>query len=58
MGKIKGYIGEFLWDARGLGYDESNLPSLADMERVVIERMPIWEYHGKTEEELSDMPTV
>ena len=23
-----------------------------------IERMPIWEYHGKTEEELSDMPTV
>ena len=55
MGKIKGYIGEFLYDARGLGYDEHNLPALGDMERVVNEKIPVWTYHGKTEREYYDM---
>ena len=55
MGKIKAYIGEFLYDARGLGYDEHNLPALGDMERVVNEKIPVWTYHGKTEREYYDM---
>lgn len=51
MAKIKGYIEEFLWDARGLGYDVNCLPRLADMENIVQNRITIWEYNDMSEKE-------
>ncbi len=34
-----------------LEYDEWNLPRVEDMEAVIDEGIPVWEYFGKTEKE-------
>ena len=52
MGSIKDRAMEFLENGGyNLEYDEWNLPRLEDMEAVVDEGIPVWEYFGKTERE-------
>ena len=47
MGRIKSYIESWL-DLHGndLGYDMLTAPSIDDMDTVVENGVPAWQYHG------------
>ena len=52
MGAVKGKMMEFL-ESGGydLEYDEWNMPKLEDLDAVLDEEIPVWEYFGQTERE-------
>ena len=55
-GEIMGAVGdkmiEFLENGGyDLEYDEWNMPRLQDLDAVLDEEIPVWEYFGKTEVE-------
>ena len=52
MGKIKEKAMEFLENGGyDLEYDEWNMPRLEDLDAVLDEEIPVWEYFGQTERE-------
>ena len=49
MGKIKEKAMEFLENGGyDLEYDEWNMPRLEDLDAVLDEEIPVWEYFGQT----------
>tara|TARA_R100000353_G_scaffold75844_1_gene57640 strand:+ start:477 stop:656 length:180 start_codon:yes stop_codon:yes gene_type:complete len=49
MSQIKNKIQDFLDNGgRDLEYDEIVLPSLEDMDQVLKEKIPVWDYFGKS----------
>jgi len=52
MSAIKNKIDDFLCNGgSNLGYDSLDLPKLDDMDMVLKQNIPIWEYKGKTEKQ-------
>ena len=52
MGAVKGKMMEFLENGGyELEYDEWNMPKLEDLDAVLDEEIPVWEYFGQTEKE-------
>ena len=52
MGAVKGKMMEFLENGGyDLEYDEWNMPKLEDLDAVLDEEIPVWEYFGQTERE-------
>ena len=52
MGAVKGKMMEFLENGGyDLEYDEWNMPGLEDLDAVLDEEIPVWEYFGQTEKE-------
>ena len=52
MGKTAEITEEFLNNGgSGLGYDETNLPKIRDIEIVLNYNVRVWEYNGMTENE-------
>ena len=52
MSAIKNKIDDFLNNGGlNLGYQDNELPKLDDMDMILKNNVPIWEYKGKTEKE-------
>ena len=52
MGAVKGKMMEFLENGGyQLEYDEWNMPKLEDLDAVLDEEIPVWEYFGQTDKE-------
>jgi len=52
MGAVKGKMMEFLENGGyDLEYDEWNMPRLEDLDAILDEEIPVWEYFGQTERE-------
>ena len=52
MSKLADYAQDFLeHGGTALGYDESNLPELKDLDVVLMFSVHVWDYNGQTEYE-------
>ena len=59
MGAVKGKMMEFLENGGyDLDYDEWNMPKLEDLDAILDEEIPVWEYFGKTEKEYYGMEGI
>ena len=56
MGAVSDKMMEFLENGGyDLEYDEWNMPKIEDLNAVLDEEIPVWEYFGKTETDYQGM---